>query len=409
MKKLLSSFLFFLILTSCTPGNPTLQANTTPTSPPKIIFPTAPPPCTDLIIEPTPGPDVPSVFPPVTNNDRVRGAQNPKLTIIGYVDYQDIRSAAFFKSVNQLLEENPDDVQIVSRPFPLIGVNDKAAIAAQAVEAAAEQDKGWEIHDLLYTQQANWIHLSVEDFERWIGAQVSALGLNVQQFEADLQREDIVARVQKDQEAAEKIGIPGTPLILVNGQIYGGPRDYNSFDTILKLLRLGDRQFESCPPMTVNKNKQYLATLHTEKGDVVIQLFADKAPVTVNSFLFLARNGWYDDTTFHRVIPELFAQTGDPSGTGKGNPGYYVITEFNAALRFDRPGVVAMVNSGPDTSGSQFFITYGVTPDFDGKFTIFGQVISGMDVLKQLTPRDPKLGSVTPPGNKLLDVTIAEQ
>lgn len=409
MKRHLSFFLFFLLLTSCTTNNPTPPVNTTTPPTPKIIFPTAPPPCTDLVVAPTPGPDVPSVFPPVSSTDRARGAPNARLTIVGYVDYQDPRSAAFFQSVDQLLEENTSDVQVVSRTFPLIGVNDKSAIAAQAAEAAAEQDKFWEIHDLLYTQQANWIGLSEDGFDDWISAQASALGLNVDQFQADLKRQDIVARVQKASEDTQKMGIPGTPLILVNGQIYGGPRDYNSFDTILKLLQLGDRQFESCPPMTVEQDKQYIATLHTEKGKVVIQLFADKAPVTVNSFLFLARNGWYDDITFHRVIPDLFAQTGDPSGTGKGNPGYYVITEFNAALRFDRPGVVAMVNSGPDTSGSQFFITYAAAPDFDGQYTIFGQVISGMDVLKQLTARDPKPGSVTPAGDNLKNITIDEQ
>jgi cyclophilin family peptidyl-prolyl cis-trans isomerase len=148
--------------------------------------------------------------------------------------------------------------------------------------------------------------------------------------------------------------------------------------------------------------------LKTERGDIVIRLFADRAPMTVNSFLFLARDGWYDDITFHRVIPDLFAQTGDPSGTGKGNPGYYVITEIDPSLTFDRPGLVAMVNSGPDTSGSQFFITYAPTPQYNRQFTIFGEVISGMDILQELTPRDAQPGSDTPPGDRLLSIDIEE-
>lgn len=205
------------------------------------------------------------------------------------------------------------------------------------------------------------------------------------------------------------MGLPDTPLVLLNGQIYGGPRDYNSLNDILQLIVLGKRQFTSCPPVTVQTNKQYIATLHTEKGDVVIQLFADKAPFTVNSFLFLVKNGWYDNITFHRVIPDLFAQTGDPSGTGKGNPGYYVVTEIDPQRKFDRPGMVAMVNSGPDTSGSQFFITYGPASQFDGKYTIFGEVLNGMDVLKQLTPRDAQPGQATPPGDKLLSITVEEK
>ena len=159
----------------------------------------------------------------------------------------------------------------------------------------------------------------------------------------------------------------------------------------------------------MDTRKQYLATLKTERGDVVLQLFPDKAPVTVNSFVFLARDGWYDNITFHRVIPDLFAQTGDPSGSGKGTPGYYVITEITQYLTFNRPGMVAMVNSGPDTSGSQFFITYAPTVQYDGKYTIFGQVLSGMDVLQSLTARNSQPGAETPPGDKLFSVTIEEK
>lgn len=405
---LLTSFFLLLTLASCTtpPSTPSLGPTTTAT--PHIIIPT-PPSCTDIVTAPTPGPDVPSVFPPIGDADRVRGAKQPALTVLDYSDYQDPRSALFAEVVDQLLAENPDDVQAITRIFPLIAVNDKAALAAQAAEAAAEQDKFWEVHDLLYKQQANWISLSAADFEQWLTAQASALGMNVEQFQADLKREDIVARVQKAWEDGQKMGLPGTPLVLINGQIYGGPRDFNSLDNILKLIQLGERQFESCPPVTVQQNKQYIATLHTEKGDVVMQLFPNKAPITVNSFLFLAKNGWYDNITFHRVIPDLFAQTGDPSGTGKGNPGYYVITEIDPSLKFDRPGVVAMVNSGPDTSGSQFFITYAAAPQFNGQYTIFGQVISGMDVLQQLTERDAQPGTVVPAGDTLISITIEEQ
>jgi cyclophilin family peptidyl-prolyl cis-trans isomerase len=142
---------------------------------------------------------------------------------------------------------------------------------------------------------------------------------------------------------------------------------------------------------------------------VSIQLFADIAPFTVNSFIFLARNGWYDNITFHRVLPDLYAQTGDPSGTGKGNPGYYMVTEIDPLLKFNKPGMVAMVNSGPDTSGSQFFITLAPTPQFDGQYTIFGEVLSGMDVLGQLTPRDAQPGTDPPPGDKLLSITMEER
>ena len=402
-------FLLSFFLYACSPSTATTPSvNVTPSPSINIIIPT-PPSCTTIVTAPTPGPDVPSVFPPITNKDRVRGAQHPIVTVMYYGDYQDSRSALFYAATNQLIEEHPDDVQVVTRAFPLKAINDKAALAAQAVEAASEQGKFWELHDLLYKQQANWVSLSAEDFEQWIGAQASALELDVEQFKADMKREDIVSRVEQAWNDGQKMGLPGTPLVLVNGQIYGGPRDFNSLNDIVQLILLGRRQFASCPPVTVQQNKQYIATLHTEKGEVKIQLYADKAPITVNSFIYLVKNGWYDDITFHRVIPNHFAQTGDPSGTGKGNPGYYIITEFDPSLTFYKPGMVGMVNSGPDTSGSQFFITYAPIADFNGKYTIFGEVISGMDVIDQLTPRDAQPGESTPPGDKLISITIDER
>jgi cyclophilin family peptidyl-prolyl cis-trans isomerase len=124
---------------------------------------------------------------------------------------------------------------------------------------------------------------------------------------------------------------------------------------------------------------------------------------------FLARSGWFDRVTFHRVIPGFVAQTGDPSGTGSGNPGYFIRNEIDASLKYDQPGLVGMANSGADTNGSQFFITLAPTPHLDGKYTIFGRVISGMDVLQLLTPRDPQPGTSLPPGDILFTVTIEEK
>jgi len=406
MRKISALIFLSLLITACTaaPSSPVVTAPAVPS----LIIPT-PPACTTILAEPTPGADTPSLFPAESEEDHVRGAEIPIMTIMEYSDYQDLRSGLFAEVVDRLLEEHPDDVRVVSRIFPLISINDKAALAAQAAQAAQEQGKFWEMHDLLYGGQENWVKLPVEDFTQWIYAQASALEMNVDQFKVDLNRADIVARIQQAWEDGQKMGLPGTPLVLINGQIYAGPRDYSSLNDILQLILLGKRQFTSCPLVTVQRNKQYIAALHTEKGDILIQLFADKAPITVNSFIFLAHQGWYDDITFHRVIPDLFAQTGDPSGTGKGNPGYYIITEFDPTLKFNKPGRVAMVNSGPDTSGSQFFITYAPAAQYDGQYTIFGEVLSGMEVLEALTPRDAQPGTETPPGDKLLSVTIEEK
>jgi cyclophilin family peptidyl-prolyl cis-trans isomerase len=161
--------------------------------------------------------------------------------------------------------------------------------------------------------------------------------------------------------------------------------------------------------MILDPAKKYQATLKTEKGDIVIELFADKAPLAVNSFIFLAEQNWFDNITFHRVIEGFVAQAGDPSGSGMGGPGYLFDNEITADLKFDQAGLLGMANAGPGTNGSQFFITFAPIPQLDGGYTIFGKVISGLDVAESLTPRDPQQSSDLPPGDKLLDVVITIQ
>ena len=161
------------------------------------------------------------------------------------------------------------------------------------------------------------------------------------------------------------------------------------------------------PAMTIDPTKTYLATFKTAKGDITVQLFADKAPNAVNNFVFLAKEGFYDNTTFHRVLDGFMAQGGDPTGTGTGGPGYTFADEVDPSLSFDKRGVMAMANSGPDTNGSQFFMTFAPATWLDGGYTIFGQVVDGDLVLDQLTRRDPAQNP-TFIGDALLKVEIAE-
>ncbi len=166
------------------------------------------------------------------------------------------------------------------------------------------------------------------------------------------------------------------------------------------------QKWNNPPEMTIDPAKKYTATLSTDKGDIVIELFADKTPRTVNNFVFLAREGFYDGTIFHRVIQDFMAQGGDPTGTGTGGPGYRFADEFHPSLKHSKAGILSMANSGPGTNGSQFFITHIPTDWLDGKHSVFGQVITGMDVLLSIPPRDPmRTGS---PAVKLNKVTIQE-
>jgi cyclophilin family peptidyl-prolyl cis-trans isomerase len=168
-----------------------------------------------------------------------------------------------------------------------------------------------------------------------------------------------------------------------------------------------NNMYRQPPAMAIDPRKTYVATLETARGNIVIQLFADKVPQTVNNFVFLAREGFYDNTTFHRVIPGFMAQGGDPTGRGTGGPGYRFADEFHPALKHDGPGILSMANAGPGTNGSQFFITFAATPWLDGKHTVFGKVIAGLDVLKAISPRDPQTART--PGDLIKTIRIEEK
>ena len=165
--------------------------------------------------------------------------------------------------------------------------------------------------------------------------------------------------------------------------------------------------YDDAPAMAIDVNNTYIATMKTEKGDIKIRLFADQAPITVNNFVFLAHQGYYDNTTFHRVLNNFMAQGGDPTGTGAGGPGYTFEDEFTDELRFDRAGLLAMANSGPSTNGSQFFITFIPTSHLNDAHTIFGEVIEGIEVLDLITRRNP-LENPDFDGDGLLFVGIEE-
>ena len=166
------------------------------------------------------------------------------------------------------------------------------------------------------------------------------------------------------------------------------------------------KQWNKPPQLTLDSGKKYKAIMETDLGKMVIDLFSDKVPKTVNNFVFLAREGFYDGIIFHRVIADFMAQAGDPTGKGSGGPGYKFQDEFDPSLKHDKKGILSMANAGPNTNGSQFFITHRATPHLDGKHSIFGQVIDGLEVLMSIPPRDPALSQS--PAVKIQKITIEE-
>jgi cyclophilin family peptidyl-prolyl cis-trans isomerase/protein-disulfide isomerase len=392
----------------------TSQQGSTPTEAviavPSIVLdtPTSAISCASVSTLPTPAPSENSLIPVATSADFSIGPADAPVTLIEYCDFQSpgCRDQAYI--VGSLLA-NHDDLRFIFRPMALSGALDKSDKAFIAAIAADKQGKFWEMYNLLFTRHQEWSSLSPNDFYAWVVREAAAAGMDADALTTAINAPETTTKMASTMESVNKLALPAIPLILINGALQPSYLlDAQSLNDTVGLIALGKNQFSQCPPFTVDAAKNYIATVQTEKGDIVIELYPAKAPLAVNSFIFLAQQGWFNNVSFHRVIPGFVAQSGDPSGTGRGNPGYFFKTEVSD-LVFDAPGLVAMANSGPDTNGSQFFITFAPAPHLDGGYTIFGRVISGLDVAEQLTPRNAAENPAAPTGDKILNVEIEEK
>lgn len=411
--KLAILFALFLVACSSTPPvetpTPALQAIATQATALPPVTPTlSGNGCTILSTEPTSTPN--SFIPAIQDTDYSFGPVDAPVTIIEYCDFQAPICRSMAAVVANLSARHPDQIRLVFRPIPLSGQLDKTDLAVQAAITAGDQGKFWAMYDVLFVHSDQWDALTPGQFEAWVTEQAVGLGLDGDEFQVAMKSPETAARSQSLFNSARDFGLQAVPLLIINGSPQPSfAIDYNSIESTVSLILLAGRQFQTCPRLTIDPSVQYTATLHTEKGDIVLDLYADKAPIAVNSFIFLARQGWYDGISFHRVIPGFMAQAGDPTGTGRGNPGYLFKNEIDPNLKFDQPGLLAMANSGPDTNGSQFFITFAPQPSLDGQYTIFGRVLRGMDVLESLTARDPASDFNPPEGDKILGVEIVEK
>lgn len=423
LKLTLLVVILVLILGACSPA---VEIQETPTEAPVVEEqpaasldvssveaegPPPPPTCIPNPPRPTPNEQDLAVFSPDPETDWIKGPEDAAITIVEYADFQCPYCSVTSQNLKDLMEMYPDDVRVVYRHFPLASIHDKAIPAVQAVEAAGMQSKDafWAMHDILYETQGTWSGYSVEDFAAWVVEVAAELGLDPVQFEADYNSEGIVTLAEDSWIDGQSLGIPGTPYIKVNSKYNLEDFQGLSLPAIVEWIKLEEIQFTECPPLTIDPETEYFATVVMEEGEFVIKLYTNIAPLAVNSFIFLAENGWFDGITFHRVLEGFVAQTGDPTGTGIGDPGYRFGNEISDEMVFDRAGLVAMANSGPDSNGSQFFITYDAAPTLNGGYTIFGEVVEGMDVVFNITPRDPQPGTDLPPGDTLISITIEKQ
>ena len=318
--------------------------------------------------------------------------------------------------LERLVDAYPEKVQLIYRHFPLNRIHANAQKAAEAAEAAGAQGAFWQYHDALFARQQEWSSLDADAAHDYFVALADELGLDGEALGDDLNNDTFADYVTAVEAESIAIGLGGTPSVIVDGFLIPNvPFEFEVWDNYVQQrvaiieaeAILADIQYDAPPPMTIDAEASYTATILLENGEeIVIELLPKSAPETVNNFVFLAEEGWFDGIMFHRVIPGFMAQTGDPTGLGIGGPGYTINDEFDPELSHDGPGVVSMANnSNPNTGGSQFFITTGPATHLDGLHAIFGRVIEGIDVVENLTPRDPQDPNA-PDGDRIVTITI---
>jgi len=332
-------------------------------------------------------------IPSISEKDHVVGPEDAEITVIEYADFQCPACSGMHTLREYLREVYGDRLRFAYRHLPLISIHDKAVITAEAAEAAGAQGKFWEMHDLLYEKVQEWNALSEEDLVSKLVEYAGELELDTERFETELGEHTHRDQIMADFEAYQEYGQMATPTYVVNKAFFpmrelGG---FGQLEAFISLVLMVDKMYDSPPPQIVESDKDYAATIVTTKGDIKIKLFDDQAPANVNSFVFLAEEGWFDGLDFFFVDPERLALTGDPANSAAGLPyaGYYCGDETAGDTTFDEAGLVAMYTRAPDRNNSAFFITFSPEPEFTGNFTIIGRVTEGLEVARGLTVTQP--------------------
>jgi cyclophilin family peptidyl-prolyl cis-trans isomerase/predicted DsbA family dithiol-disulfide isomerase len=343
--------------------------------------------------------------------EHMLGAEHPYVSYIAYLDLADKTSADVLTSLLSTVNEMKDKTRLVIR---YVVSGESSSLAAQSAESVYDQ-KGseayWKMLGLLAENQPKWTGTPTADLPATLAGYAETAGADADTVKSDLQAGKYKDAVTVSGSRAEAIGVTATPFLFANDlKLDKPPSDTKTLKLIANIVML-HAQYGTAPEMVIDPSKDYSAWIVTEKGTVAVDLFADLTPETVNNFAYLACVGFYDGVTFHRVLPGFVAQAGDPTGTGVGGPGYTISDEYqNSALTFDREGWLSMAHtSEPNSAGSQFFITFGPAPNLDGSFTIFGQVVKGMDVVKAISPRDPDQPTEPPPGDSIETIVVRQE
>lgn len=345
-------------------------------------------------------------LPEVTSEDYVLGPADAPVTFMVYSEPQCPYCMQFDPLVDQMHELYPEDMRFVFRLRPFqASFHDKSIVASQAMVAAGLQGKFDEFRRFIFERQQKdpnnpnvasladtefWVQLSQDEFNEWLSARVSELGIDPDQLLEDMASDEVVQKVKDAMTSADSIDVRGTPTLFVNG--YSWPENSRGvpiFSAYVELLKNKEDGSLTCPATSIDTAKNYTATIETSQGDITIELFDDVAPLAVNSFISLVESGWYAGLP---ILPSDEAViTGDPTGTGYGSPGYALIDEPSENYSLENTGMVAMFAPEPNRNGSAFFINKAPITGQDTR-TIFGQVTEGMDVVAALTVSDTIIG-----------------
>jgi cyclophilin family peptidyl-prolyl cis-trans isomerase/protein-disulfide isomerase len=346
--------------------------------------------------------------PPVTDADLTYGSADATYTFITYSNFTCSHCASLEPILETLQELYPQDVRIVFRYVTTGGVSN---IAAQAAEAANKQGKFTEMKDVLFENQATWYYYSADEFRTWLNERATEFGMDVDQFNADMDDENTLNKIDYNRSMVDELGITGTPTLYLNNRQYSPYQDRSIFTlaTMLNVMGIADRQLGDCPTVDTNFSKDLQAVISTDKGDIVVDLYEDEAPYTVAYFKYLAENGWYNNNAVF-VSTSEYILSGDPSNTLYGGPGFVFYNEISETQTLDEEGLLVSFNRfGTGYNSGLFMLTKSAVTDFSGEISIFGKVIEGMDVLNAMTDRAYSLDPAEPFYDSITSITILEK
>lgn len=356
-------------------------------------------------------------LPDVKPDEWIEGSINAPITLYLYDDLQCPYCAKFDPIFHGVVKEYPNDVRLIYRHWPLTSIHPNAVQAAIAAEAAGKQGKFFVMTDFLFTNQAEWSGKTSADFTAWLISKAASIGLDANQFANDLKDAAIIKKVNDDTKASDTLfeqlsvtmpeaGGFGTPTLFIDNYLFRAQEmSVKSISFIIDLIKFYKTNSLDCPAMEIDQNKDYTAKITTSKGDILVDLLEKEAPVSVNSFVSLAKKGWFNDNAIFTT--DQVVLSGDKSNTSYGNAGYAFLDENRTKFTFDKEGMLALPNFGAGTNGSQFFINKIGLSAINGRYTIFGIVTQGMEVVKSLVSYDETMP--LDKADKIMSITISPE